>query len=29
LIKNSLTPAEIVSVEIDEENKKAYVVTKT
>jgi N utilization substance protein A len=28
LIKNSLTPAEIVSVEIDEENRKAYVVTK-
>ena len=28
LIKNALTPAEVVSVEIDDENKKAYVVTK-
>ena len=28
LIKNSLTPAEIISIEIDEENKKAYVITK-
>ncbi len=29
LIKNALTPAEVVSVEIDDEAKKAYVVTKT
>ncbi len=28
LVKNSLSPAEIVSVEIDDENKKAFVVTK-
>jgi transcription antitermination factor NusA-like protein len=28
MIKNSLTPAEIISVEIDDENKKAFVVTK-